>query len=449
MEDCWVNIADDLIDLRLRGTQSWDEDQIRTAVEEGAESAVYRRVVTQLMQELAGITIDTSHKMRFYNTVKMGLRTIKVDHYLKMDLHGSLDDRRYLLEYLISEVMANRLLESNLLEKSGEESMLFAPDARESNMKSAMKNICNVLDFKSSKIGTAILKRLELSLGDIAKAVPAGYLTPVMQRAELAAPLDLLERMCSLFNEQFTKRRELLLKRFRLTVQSFLWSDKAGVDLASLNNRTEAVRSILSNKPAVRAESIFSITHLSLFVATQVCISSADRKDLMRGEHKLYKLSDVPDRDGRVNTYNAEERLKADVERANASLKGIKLEGGGKQRAPDWTCPSCSATVYGSKSSCFRCGTSKDGKKAADWLCNNCNAVVFATKTHCFKCNAPRGNAIDAPANMSGVQGHKGGNRNRVQGGQKGGKGKGYSSYGQHPGYGSSESHGYRGYSGK
>ena len=368
-------MADDLSDLRLKGVQSWDENQVHEAVEEGAESPTYRRVVTQLIQELIGITIDTTHKMRFYNTVKLGLRAMKVEHYLKMDLNGSIDDRRYLLDYLIAEVMANRLLESNLLEKSGEDSMVFAPDARENNMKSAMKNICNVLNYRTSRIATATLQRLHLSMNDIMSQVDPSLLLPVMRREELGDKHEQLERVCALFNEQYTKRRELLLKRFRMTVQAFLWSDKPGVDLASLNNRSEAIRSVLSNKPAVRAESVYSMTHLSLYTATQACVSSVDRRDIMMGAHKLYKLSEVPDRDGRINTYNAEDSMKNDIERANMQLKGVK--GGGGGRSPDWTCKCCNATVYGSKSSCFKCGADKSGKK----VCTNTKRHFFFFQT--------------------------------------------------------------------
>ena len=370
VDECYFCMADDLIDLRLRGVQEWDEVELMIACEEGAESATYRRVITQLIQELIGIPVDVSQKMRFYNSVKLGLKRLQVDTYLRLDLHGdqNVDDRRYLMEYLIGEVMTNRLLESNLLEKSGEEAMLFKADAQENNMKSCLKNICNVLQYNTSKLGTAILKRLDLTLPDILKGLPAGALTHVLDRNTSTVAPEALQQAWALYNELFTKRRELLLKRFRLTVQSFLWSDKPGLDLASLHNRTEAIGSILSNKPSVSAENVYSLTHLSLFVATCIPVSSTDRKEIMKGEHKLYKLSEVPDRDGRINTYNAEERLAADVERANQQLRGVSGGGGGGGgkgggKAADWTCPNCSATVFGSKPKCFRCGTTKAGKK--------------------------------------------------------------------------------------
>ena len=65
--------------------------------------------VTQLTQELTGLTIDTTHVQRFYNTIRLALRSLKTDTYIPMDVVNSAEERRYLLEYLIGEVMANRL----------------------------------------------------------------------------------------------------------------------------------------------------------------------------------------------------------------------------------------------------------------------------------------------------------------------------------------------------
>jgi hypothetical protein len=62
-------------------------------------------------------------------------------------------------------------------------------------------------------------------------------------------------------------------------------------------------------------------------------------------------------------------------------------------RAGDWTCPSCHANCFASKSSCFKCGTTRAGEaggaaaaRAGDWTCPSCHANCFASKSNCFKC---------------------------------------------------------------
>lgn len=87
--------------------------------------------------------------------------------------------------------------------------------------------------------------------------------------------------------------------------------------------------------------------------------------------------------------------------------------GGGRgPRKPDWICNSCSATVFGSRDSCFKCqepkGDAKDAppradgdsgrpRRANDWICDGCGAKVFGSKDTCFKCQEPKGNSKDAP----------------------------------------------------
>jgi RNA-binding protein FUS len=69
-------------------------------------------------------------------------------------------------------------------------------------------------------------------------------------------------------------------------------------------------------------------------------------------------------------------------------------------RPGDWSCPSCNANVFASKSECFKCGTPNpsgggagagssggyDNRRPGDWTCPSCSANVFASKRECFKC---------------------------------------------------------------
>ncbi|KAK4265125.1 hypothetical protein QN277_026215 [Acacia crassicarpa] len=87
--------------------------------------------------------------------------------------------------------------------------------------------------------------------------------------------------------------------------------------------------------------------------------------------------------------------------------------------AGDWLCPAmnCGAHNYASRSSCYRCGATKNdyvslyggnmvvgsdgygsdcsfppGWKAGDWICNRygCGVHNYASRTECFKCKTPR-----------------------------------------------------------
>ncbi|XP_052200013.1 uncharacterized protein LOC127806640 [Diospyros lotus] len=87
--------------------------------------------------------------------------------------------------------------------------------------------------------------------------------------------------------------------------------------------------------------------------------------------------------------------------------------------AGDWYCSSmsCGAHNYASRTSCFRCGATKDdycagygtsvmagggymfdgsgalpGWKSGDWICNRmgCGMHNYASRMECFKCKAPK-----------------------------------------------------------
>ena len=103
--------------------------------------------------------------------------------------------------------------------------------------------------------------------------------------------------------------------------------------------------------------------------------------------------------------------------------------GGGAQnvRPGDWTCPSCGANVFASKSACFRCQTPRNGGacggghmggsappgggdvRPGDWTCPGCGANVFASKSNCFRCQAPKPNGGGGGGGYGGYGGGGGG----------------------------------------
>jgi len=97
---------------------------------------------------------------------------------------------------------------------------------------------------------------------------------------------------------------------------------------------------------------------------------------------------------------------------------GSGKDGGKGPKPGDWKCEGCGADVFASKDTCFKCGESKPsggggggkgskdddrdggkgggkdkggkggdkGGKSGDWTCPGCSANVFASKDSCFKC---------------------------------------------------------------
>ena len=80
------------------------------------------------------------------------------------------------------------------------------------------------------------------------------------------------------------------------------------------------------------------------------------------------------------------------------------------RRAGDWDCPQCGALVFASRWECFKCnsprpdgGSSAGGgdwqqseqqqqqsRRPGDWDCRSCGAMVFGSKNSCFKCGSSK-----------------------------------------------------------
>jgi len=81
---------------------------------------------------------------------------------------------------------------------------------------------------------------------------------------------------------------------------------------------------------------------------------------------------------------------------AEEGVAAAAAEGKGNfMREGDWTCPGCSANVFGKNISCYRCQTPRPGTNArhGDWICLNkgCNAHNYASRQVCYRCSVQKG----------------------------------------------------------
>ena len=77
------------------------------------------------------------------------------------------------------------------------------------------------------------------------------------------------------------------------------------------------------------------------------------------------------------------------------------------RRPADWLCPGCGVNCFGTKNSCFKCGSFKPGPSRSaglpgDWPCPGCGINCFASKTECFKCGTSNPNHPSAHQGLPG-----------------------------------------------
>ncbi|XP_051158343.1 protein FAM98A [Leptopilina boulardi] len=205
------------------------------------------------------------------------------------------EQRLFLLDYLLSELMTATLLESK---KPVEEHMEVT--ISETSTAKNLKNILVMLRFQKppDNISAEILfNKVATKLQEVKAQVPPQLLSKPIFVGKLSNnQWQKLKELQSELQSEYTIRRELLLKRLDVTVQSFLWSDR----LKSKEN--EVMTCFKSKRDAMLREPGVSIAQL-LAAREDIAIlektSNASVRKNTRSQVNKVIIGAVPDRGGR------------------------------------------------------------------------------------------------------------------------------------------------------
>ncbi|KYM98540.1 PREDICTED: protein FAM98A [Cyphomyrmex costatus] len=205
-------------------------------------------------------------------------------------------ERAILIEFLAAELMACKLLEV----KCPKETNQIEVTIDESDTARTLKNMLVTLKFQKppDNISSELLfSRLETKLLEILKTVPPNYLDKPLIDVELSAKQwEKLGKLQEEMHKEYIIRRELLLKRLDVTVQSFLWSDRIKSRETEINNKYEERRKTLKNEPRVTlADLLAARDDLAIIEKT----SNASVRKNTRSKINSVLIGMVPDRGGR------------------------------------------------------------------------------------------------------------------------------------------------------
>ncbi|XP_036149150.1 protein FAM98B [Monomorium pharaonis] len=205
-------------------------------------------------------------------------------------------ERSILIEFLATELMACKLLEA----KCPKEKKQIEVTIDESDTARNLKNMLVTLQFQKppDNISPELLfSRLEIKLSEILKTVPSYYLDKPLIDVELSSKQwEQLGKLQEEMHKEYTTRREMLLKRLDVTVQSFLWSDRIKSQETAVNTKYEERRKTLHNEPKVTlADLLAARDDLAVIEKT----SNASVRKNTRSKVNSVIIGAVPDRGGR------------------------------------------------------------------------------------------------------------------------------------------------------
>ncbi|XP_043517182.1 protein FAM98B isoform X4 [Frieseomelitta varia] len=210
-------------------------------------------------------------------------------------------DRCILLDFLGAELKTSRLLEFRKHESSSSSSSSSSTIVvEESDTAKDLKDMLIALNFERppDDITTEkLFTRLHNKLTEVLKTAPSELVgQPLITHEFSEEDWNDLEHIQQELHDEYRMRRDMLLKRLDVTVQSFLWSDRIKPQEAELNRQYEETRKLLTAEPDVTfADLLAARDDIALMEKTS---NASVRKNTQTEINKII-IGEVPDRGGR------------------------------------------------------------------------------------------------------------------------------------------------------
>ncbi|KAK9751594.1 Protein of unknown function (DUF2465) [Popillia japonica] len=304
------SILQSLGDIGYRCTEI-DKATLETALDEGPKNILYTEIVTYLTNELKVLckideqvnTITApedsiSFLMELSSFLKeLGCPYVSLTQGHISDRLSDTNATTLLLDYLITELMAARILydtkpDTNKIELKVQET----PQAAN------MKKILTILRFPKPPANISMQTLFSKLLPTVEQAIKkAGndiIGTPIFNLSLTDKQWHILNQVLHDLHDEYTIRREMLLKRLDCTIQSFQWSDKMKSKDEMIDNVYSEKRKQLRVEPNVKMSDLISAREdLAIIEKTS---NASVRRNTKSAINRVI-IGNVPDRGGRTN----------------------------------------------------------------------------------------------------------------------------------------------------
>ncbi|XP_020909413.1 protein FAM98B [Exaiptasia diaphana] len=215
------------------------------------------------------------------------------------DSLNNVPNRLLLLDYLTSELQACRMLDGVKDDKMEIDQQAISPTLEHVN--SILLALQVPLPTKDTSVFT-IFSQMEHTIRQLLGKLPKDFLgNPLLQKRLGESQWNKVEQINNQLNSEYSLRRQMLLKRLDVTIQSFGWSDQAKAKKDEMTTVFQPLRRAMSSSASVTvADVIASRTDLLRQPRTS---SGAEREKTKCAINRVL-MGKVPDRGGRPSTMN-------------------------------------------------------------------------------------------------------------------------------------------------
>lgn len=314
--DSELDIIDSLNALNYQG-KCLKNDELTKAVDIGIRSESFREVVVWLAKELhtlrktdETVSSDVEDPNEFSMELSAMLKELSCP-YKKFvtgplsDRFATNGDRLQLLDYLVTELMATKM---SLRLKPAEQTYIIPKS--ETNTARALENLTKDLCLgkpPENIAPKAFFDKLNFKVEERIKSIKAGILNEPLMRTTKSltdAQWKQLEAIHEDLDREYNLRRQVLLTRLEVTIQSFQWSDKMR---ARENEIIERFQSKLKDLEAYKyggdSTNIVALLAARADLAIIEKTSSANVRKNTASKIQKHVIGSVPDRGGRAHEH--------------------------------------------------------------------------------------------------------------------------------------------------
>lgn len=304
-----------------------DEARLSEAVRDGTTSLEFVNLVSWLVAELKVFTPsleenvhrqsgDSPDGAAFKVEVAGVLRELRCPHGGLTRAGGAglenEPNRWLVLDYLLSEVQAAHMLAAQT--DSTEEILDRARNLRLKNqtpaesVENSFRTILRTLKLSDppAHVGTMqIFQKLESKVREGITHVPGGLGKPLLTDHLALDQWQKLEEINEEFEAEYSVRRQMLLKRLDVTVQSFQWSDRAKNKDDDVARLFREPRQLLGVTPNVRVADVLAARDSLI----RICKTTSGSTQVSAAIKRVLIKHNIPDRGGRPNETRPEPEI--------------------------------------------------------------------------------------------------------------------------------------------
>lgn len=305
------DIFDSLEDLGYSGP-SLDEGQFAAAVDSTAVTRDFSKLVEWIATELAAVdkleehihSIESPDDCDSFLTELSGfLRECRCPYKCLTDgpveqRLSSKENKLMLLNYLLSELQAARVSAAGATQLNNDTIIVSASDTGEMNAAELLKQMMlsiNIPKPPTDITARLLIDRLTEKISELISSKAVGL--PLLKTTLSPSQWEIVEYISHALRQEYEVRRQMVLQRLDVTIQSFTWSDRLAHQHDKMASFYYPVRHKMSS--AVKTDISHLLAARDDLLYVEKCSSGKARERTSCSINRVV-MGSVPDRGGRA-----------------------------------------------------------------------------------------------------------------------------------------------------